>query len=89
MAEFKIGTGLEDEISTMQNAVEALDGVADSISDANLSTLKAASCFVSEHQSIARLINLYQELLDMEVSDIRDMKRTAEELDETIAGKLH
>ena len=89
MAEFKIGTGLEDEISALQNADEALYVVADSVSDANLSTLKAASRFVSEHHSIVRLINLYQELLDMEVADIRDMKRTAEELDETIAGKLH
>lgn len=89
MTEFRIGTGLEAEINALQNAGEALDVVSDSVSDADVSTLKAASRFVTEHRTIVKLIDLYQELVAMEVSDLRDMKRTAEELDKTIAGKLH
>ena len=88
MVEFKIADALEDEITAMKNAGDALGDVSDSISGDNVSTLKTAVRFASEHQSIMELVALYRELVDKEASDLREMKRTAEELDETIAGRL-
>ena len=88
MTEFKIADALEDEITALQNAGNALRDVSNSISDNNVSTLKTAVRFAVEHQAIMDLVDLYRQLVDKEASDLREMKRTAEELDETIAGKL-
>ena len=65
MTEFRIGTGLEAEINALQNAGEALDVVSDSVSDADVSTLKAATRFVTEHRTILKMNDLYQELVAM------------------------
>ena len=87
MTEFKVNDALAEEVSAFSSTGMGMnDAVAEVKIGAGISTLKAGTRFVIEHNSIIELMKLYQQLIAKDAEDIMKMKETADTLDAAIAS---
>lgn len=89
MVEFKVNDALTGEVSAFnRTGAEINSAVVDVEMGSGISTLKAGTQFVTEHNSIIELMKLYQKLIAKDANDLMKMKETADILDVTIANSV-
>lgn len=89
MAEFKVNDALTGEVSAFSNTGTEMNSAVSNVEmGAGISTLKAGTRFVTEHNSIIELMKLYQQLIAKDADDLMKMKETADSLDATIANNV-
>lgn len=86
MAEFKVNSGLNGEISLFNSSGERINESVAQIDGG--STLKTSVRYVEEDQKIIELFNLYKQLIAKDTADLNRMAEAARELDAKSAVKI-
>lgn len=89
MVEFKVNDALTGEVFAFGSTGAEMNSAVSNVEmGAGISTLKAGTRFVAEHNSIIELMKLYQQLIAKDADDLMRMKETADILDATIADSV-
>lgn len=86
MAEFKVSSGIDGDISAFQTAGSELNASFAATDSAGVSTLSTAMACIAEQQQIKNLIELYMSLVAKDARDLNDMAATARAMDSAVAG---
>lgn len=89
MAEFKVSTGIDGEISAFQTAGSELNASFSATDSAGVSSLSTAVACIAEQKQIKALMELYMSLVAKDAKDLNDMAATARALDSAVAGSHH
>lgn len=89
MAEFKVNDQFEKEITAVKTSVKDIDTKAAGYSDNFIKTLPVSEKYKEEQASLRRLVKLYMQLLEKDVSDLEIMYETAKNMDNTLSDSLN
>lgn len=90
MTEFKINQDcLAAEVDNVCGSNDAVNGGYAELSDHDLCTLRTALKTLEQHKKIKLMLTLYQELVDRDCQDLKNMIQEIIEMDENISGNLH
>lgn len=86
MAEFKISSGIDKQISAFQNAGSELNASYSAADSSGVETLKTAVAFIEEQKQLKTLLALYASLISKDSTDLTAMAETARQADSAAAG---
>lgn len=84
MAEFKIYSGIKDEINSFESPGSSFTNNS-AVSTDGVSTLKTSVKYVNQHKKISKLLDLYRQLLEKDANDLRAVVKETEQIDARIA----
>ncbi len=86
MAEFKVNKALKNEISSARDANNLINDSYTNVSSDDVSTLNTATKFISQHNEIKVLLDLYKSLVDRDLNDLDKMVEEVNEMDTMISS---
>lgn len=86
MAEFRVGTALLMSINDARVAASQINAGYTVIADDGVNTLKTANHYLTQHQKVKELLDLYYSLVDRDTRDMDQMIFKAMEMDKSLSG---
>ena len=88
MSEFKINSGFTDEVGKLETSANSLNESYYDIELAEVNTLETANKIIAQSKEIKKVIELYKELLNKDILDVRTFIAESEKLDDIAAKKF-